>query len=100
MRVIPRMGVLVASRATQKRRTRSSVKRSTFPLLSRGAQSEAWKPAGEQRKARTVGAYRAPGQAPHAAGDCIKRVKHLPICGPAMPTIAVGRAEKRGVAQR
>ena len=89
------MGVLVASRAIQKRGTRSSVKRSTFPLLSRGTQSEAWKPTGEQRKARTAGAYRSlKAKLRTPPGHRSKRVKYLPMTA-RRTTIARGAREAR-----
>src|SRR6185436_16046484 len=100
MHAIPRMGVLVASRAIQKRGTRSSVKRSTFPLLSRGTQSEAWKPAGEQRKARTAGADRSlKAKLRTPPGHRSKRVKYLPMTARRVND-RTGRVEKRGVVQQ
>src|SRR5437868_140127 len=84
------------SRAIQKRGTRNEREALHFPLLSRGTQRGAWKPAGEQRKARTAGAYRSfLGRVPHAVGDRSKRVKYLPMTARRMND-RTGRVKTRG----
>ena len=88
------MGGLVASRALEMRESQSSVKRSTFLLLSRRTQGEAWKPAGEQRKARTAGAYRSlKAKLRTPPGNRSKRVKHLPMTARRQERLAAGACD-------